>query len=204
MTQTPATNARLLTLLGNCANKLESLGRTFSSPNFTDRYADGPHCLGLARDVKTLLEELRALPSETATHGWRLVPVSPTQEMLWAMCENADLCKKCPAIVETIYGPGTAGCRVISEETWRDALNAAPQAGGGTVPTAPCSAPAVAAPDAAPSARGRTGLEQRYEEALRYIGKNATAGKDWRFAQFILEGMSVEEAVEAARNLYGR
>jgi hypothetical protein len=42
----------LAVAVGNAVNKLNSLGRTFSGPNFTDRHQDGPHCLMLAKALE--------------------------------------------------------------------------------------------------------------------------------------------------------
>jgi hypothetical protein len=47
---------KLRTAALNAVNKLESLGRTFSGPHFTDRYGDGPHCLMLAKELKEALK----------------------------------------------------------------------------------------------------------------------------------------------------
>lgn len=46
---------KLRTEVLNAINKLENLGNTFSSTNFTDRYGDGPHCLDLAKRLKEAL-----------------------------------------------------------------------------------------------------------------------------------------------------
>lgn len=54
-----ATYDRMIVALESCANKLESLGRTFSGTNFTDRYGDGPICLGLAKHARAMCDEAR-------------------------------------------------------------------------------------------------------------------------------------------------
>lgn len=40
----------------DCAGKLASMGREFCSPNFTDRYGDGPVMLDLASRARALLK----------------------------------------------------------------------------------------------------------------------------------------------------
>jgi hypothetical protein len=50
--------------VGNAENKLRNLGRTFSGPNFTDRYGDGPHCLALADALRTAMRSATRERSE--------------------------------------------------------------------------------------------------------------------------------------------
>lgn len=50
---------RLLIALESCANKLAQLGAEFSSVRFTDRYGDGPICIGLAKHARAVADEIR-------------------------------------------------------------------------------------------------------------------------------------------------
>ena len=64
-----ATEERLIIALERCASKLQSLGRTFSSTNFTDRYGDGPACLAPAKYAHEVCDDARKEPrSETAPY----------------------------------------------------------------------------------------------------------------------------------------
>jgi hypothetical protein len=40
----------------NAENKLRHLGNTFNSTNFTDRYGDGPICIGIADSLRKALK----------------------------------------------------------------------------------------------------------------------------------------------------
>lgn len=55
----PGPNDRVLIALESCASKLQELGNTFNSRNFTDRYGDGPICVGLAKLARTICDEVR-------------------------------------------------------------------------------------------------------------------------------------------------
>lgn len=41
-------------------------------------------------------------------------------------------------------------------------------------------------------------VTDRYERALRHLAETGFASKDWRFAKFVLEGLSIEEAQQKA------
>lgn len=50
-------------------------------------------------------------------------PREPTDEILWAICENSEArmdfgCRKCPSLVMTSEGEGTQGCRLIAEQIY--------------------------------------------------------------------------------------
>lgn len=51
----------LIAHLETCAWKLEQLGRTFSSTNFTDRHGDGPYCLGLAKNARAAIAKAKGV-----------------------------------------------------------------------------------------------------------------------------------------------
>jgi hypothetical protein len=49
--------ASLVNAARHAESKLRDLGNTFNSTNFTDRYGDGPICLGIADEIKRVLPQ---------------------------------------------------------------------------------------------------------------------------------------------------
>jgi hypothetical protein len=63
-------NERLIVALESCASKLNQLGAVFSSPNFTDRYGDGPVCVALSKHARSVLDEVRqSATNNGGNHG---------------------------------------------------------------------------------------------------------------------------------------
>lgn len=87
--------------------------------------ADSIQVTMAARDAVDEIERAACL-----NDAYRAMPKEPTDAMVWAMCahikHNGRECLRCPATVETNYGPGTQGCRVQAQGCYKAMLAAVP------------------------------------------------------------------------------
>lgn len=95
----------------------------------------------------------------------------PTDEQIWAVCayRRDTPCESCPATIQTAYGPGTQGCRVLAEGMIRKVYE--------LVPPPSAEQPTAAAVDE----------RKEFEEFCHDAGGDfcwSQDGKTWEYSDF--------------------